>query len=49
VLKPLDDRLIRFPPASSVHGLPQVRICKHGQWREVRLDDYFPCFPGGGK
>lgn len=29
-------------------GVYRVRFCKNGLWQEVRVDDYFPCFPGGG-
>ena len=25
-----------------------MKICKHGEWQEVVVDDYFPCFPNGG-
>jgi len=24
-----------------------VKICKNGEWREVVIDDHFPCFPNG--
>ena len=24
------------------------RLCRHGEWTTYRLDDYFPCSPGGG-
>jgi len=29
-------------------GIYKVRLCKNGEWREVILDDYFPCYPNGG-
>lgn len=29
-------------------GVYEVRICKNGEWRNVKVDDYFPCFPEGG-
>lgn len=29
-------------------GLYKLRICKSGQWRQVVVDDYFPCIPGAG-
>jgi calpain-15 len=29
-------------------GVYSLRLCKNGQWQEVRVDDYFPCYPGGG-
>jgi Calpain family cysteine protease len=29
-------------------GIYMVRICKNGEWQNVILDDYFPCFPNGG-
>lgn len=35
-------------PTYNEEGLYRVRICKDGEWREVTLDDYFPCFPLGG-
>lgn len=25
------------------HGLYRVKICKHGVWQTVTVDDYFPC------
>jgi hypothetical protein len=30
------------------HGVYRVRFCKNGWWHSVRVDDYFPCFPGAG-
>lgn len=29
-------------------GVYRLRICKNGEWYEVVIDDYFPCFPSGG-
>ena len=29
-------------------GLYRVKVCKNGEWQEVVVDDYFPCFPNGG-
>jgi calpain-15 len=40
-----------FPPCSKTYqqaGVYNVRFCKNGLWQTIRLDDYFPCFPGGG-
>jgi calpain-15 len=28
-------------------GVYHVKICKNGEWVEVAIDDYFPCFPNG--
>jgi hypothetical protein len=28
-------------------GIYRVRVCKNGEWCEVIVDDYFPCFPNG--
>jgi calpain-15 len=28
-------------------GVYRVKICKNGEWQEVVIDDYFPCFPNG--
>jgi hypothetical protein len=40
-------------PSNSSHsyqsaGVYTVRICKNGIWQPIRIDDYFPCYPGGG-
>ena len=29
-------------------GLYQLRICKNGEWVKVTVDDYIPCYYGGG-
>ena len=26
----------------------RVKICKNGEWQEVTVDDYFPCYEEGG-
>ena len=26
-------------------GLYRLKLCKNGEWTEVVVDDYFPCFP----
>lgn len=25
-----------------------MRLCKNGEWTNVIIDDYFPCYPNGG-
>ena len=30
------------------NGVYRVRFCKNGWWQSVRVDDFFPCFPGAG-
>eukprot|EP01038_Epipyxis_sp_PR26KG_P006609 gene6609-9076_t len=40
-----------FPPESSLvneAGVYTVKFCKNGLWRTVRVDDFFPCYPGAG-
>ncbi len=32
----------------SEEGFYRLKLCKHGEWTEVVVDDYFPCFPNGG-
>ena len=29
-------------------GVYNVKFCKNGWWQVVRVDDFFPCIPGGG-
>lgn len=29
-------------------GVYTVRFCKNGLWKNVRVDDFFPCYPGAG-
>mmetsp|Transcript_3680 Transcript_3680/g.3609 ORF Transcript_3680/g.3609 Transcript_3680/m.3609 type:complete len:142 (-) Transcript_3680:1542-1967(-) len=28
-------------------GVYRVKICKNGEWREIVIDDHFPCYPNG--
>lgn len=40
-----------FPPETREGhkvGVYTVRFCKNGLWTSVRVDDYFPCYPGAG-
>lgn len=30
------------------HNIYTVRFCKNGLWTNVRVDGFFPCYPGGG-
>jgi len=30
------------------NGLYRLRLAKNGQWQEVIVDDYIPCYPHGG-
>mmetsp|Transcript_6717 Transcript_6717/g.11290 ORF Transcript_6717/g.11290 Transcript_6717/m.11290 type:complete len:845 (-) Transcript_6717:102-2636(-) len=39
--------LVETKEANS-HGCYRVRFCKNGMWQSVRVDDFFPCFPGAG-
>ena len=38
-------RRLFLTPQCSEEGIYRLRICKDGEWREVTIDDYFPCFP----
>ena len=29
-------------------GIYHLRICKNGEWQDVIIDDYIPCYPNGG-
>jgi calpain-15 len=29
-------------------GIYRLKFCKNGEWIEVTVDDYFPCYPSGG-
>lgn len=29
-------------------GIYELRVCKNGEWQNVIVDDYFPCFPNAG-
>lgn len=29
-------------------GVYKIKVCKDGEWKEVTVDDYFPCFPLAG-
>ena len=31
------------PQKVNPHGIYDIRLCINGQWRYIRLDDYFPC------
>jgi calpain-15 len=42
----LVERLILTKEVSE-EGIYRVRICKNGEWQEVVVDDYFPCYPNG--
>lgn len=43
---PKDDTIEAAP--SDPLGLYELRLCLHGQWMVVSVDDLFPCKPGGG-
>jgi calpain-15 len=43
----LVERLFLTKTASS-SGVHRVKLCKHGEWTTVTIDDYFPCQPMGG-
>lgn len=36
------------PQEANAAGFYQLRLCNSGEWTTIRLDDIFPCFPGGG-
>jgi len=31
----------------NAEGLYTVKICKNGEWQEVVVDDFIPCYPKG--
>lgn len=33
---------------ANIEGCYQLRLCVRGEWTVITLDDYFPCYPGGG-
>ena len=32
----------------NVEGLYVINICKNGEWQDVVVDDFIPCYPKGG-
>lgn len=40
--------LINESDAANNHGAYIIQFCKLGFWTKVRVDDFFPCYPGGG-
>ncbi len=32
----------------NAEGLYKVKICKNGEWQDVVVDDFIPCYPKGG-
>ena len=37
----------KSPQTANTTGVYDVRLCKNGEWRYIRVDDYFPCKFGG--
>ena len=43
------DRIIKLFETTEVneYGIYSLKICKNGEWRNVIIDDYFPCKKDG--
>ena len=39
---------LRAAPTCDPDGFYELRLCKNGQWTDVRVDDLIPCHPGIG-
>lgn len=34
--------------SASTCGRYNIRLCHYGAWETITVDDFFPCYPGGG-
>ncbi len=41
-------RLFKTKQEYSAEGVYAVNICKNGEWQEVVVDEFIPCYPKGG-
>lgn len=41
-------KLFKTKQEYSAEGVYAVKICNNGEWQEVVVDEFIPCYPKGG-